>query len=84
MYSDFLEEIYDTMHDEIAREIDREIFIELLVAQGWFKQAINPVIPVTELRAWVDQNVNYEYKCMGHTWLFTHVNDFVAFTVRFA
>ena len=78
------EDLYQNLANEIASEIDKEFIISLLEADGWFKQIVNPVIPLDELLKWVSDNVIYNYKQLGNVWLFININDFVAFTLRFS
>jgi hypothetical protein len=78
------QEIYGMLFADLAREIDQEIIVNLLVSDGWYKQTINPIIPNDELHDWVEENVSHEYRFLGSVWLFKHIDDFIAFTLRFS
>lgn len=81
---DLLEELYQILGTEITKEVDAKIIIDILMKDGWFKQTVNPIIPKDELLDWVSANILNEYMHTHTVWMFKNINDFMAFTLRFA
>jgi len=81
---DLADEISQILLTEITRAIDQEFIIELLKSSGWYKQIVDPVTPISTVIDWVNENIQYEYKQFDNIFLFKNIDDFVAFTLRFA
>jgi len=98
--SDLENEIAQTLADEIAKEIDKEILdtfmTDILVEEGWIKTKINPAFPpngmmsgsfnewYSQTAEWVHLNAQGDYKLLKGQWLFKDPKDATAFLLRWS
>lgn len=91
------EDITQSLADEIAREIDKEILdtlmIDILVDEGWTATKLNPafgksIVPhvdwYIETAEWVHLNAQGDYKLLRGQWLFKDPKDATMFILRWS
>ena len=78
------EEIINEAGRQMAREIDFQIIVDLLVGTGWKKVVLNPMTweEGDEIDRWCEQQVKGKYKNMGLVWIFEQEDDANWFTLR--
>lgn len=83
-----LEEQYVTEAAErLAREIDRDLFFNLLVDIGWTRIELpSKWLPVSgvEIHEWRERNLTGEWKAHDNVWLFEKEKDAVIFALKWA
>ena len=92
------EEIIERASQEIAREMDKSIFEDLmtnvLIKEGWTETTINPAFGkgsiVTEIdwyaetAEWIHINAKDDYKLLKGQWLFKDPKDAMWFILRWS
>ena len=69
------------LSDEIAREIDNEILVELMVAGGYKKVKWTKLVSGS-MAAWCMDNCTGHWDTLGSYFLFKDANDAALFTLR--
>jgi len=98
--SDLENKIAQTLADEIAKKIDKEILdtimIDVLKDEGWTETKINPAFPpngmmsgsfndwYSQTAEWVHLNAQGDYKLLKGQWLFKDPQDATAFLLRWS
>lgn len=97
--TDLEEEVLNSIGDQLAREIDKEIIdtimMDTLVAKGWTATSINPafstnniLFPKDEWYAltaeWIHLNATGDYKLLIGQWVFENRGDAVMFTLKWS
>jgi hypothetical protein len=81
------EEIAAKLSNEIARHIDFEILLDVLIACGWtkvdLKFSLNRKRSI-DILEWCEENTQGKYKRQDGTFIFEDQGDAVNFTLRWA
>jgi hypothetical protein len=84
--TDLEDELMKSMADEIQKEIDGGIMMELLGANNWHKVKLYPMTMETseEVDAWVASNTKGRHWTQGIVWMFEQEQDAMWFNLRWA
>jgi hypothetical protein len=79
------EEIANTMGDQMAREIDREVLWGMLKDLGWHRVMIDRLTDnkhAIDITIWLEENVKNPYERCGQDFLFSAERDATMFILR--
>jgi hypothetical protein len=81
------EEIATKLSNEIAKHIDFEILLDVLIACGWTK--VDLKFPLNRKRSidileWCEENTREKYKRHDSTFIFEDQGDAINFTLRWS
>lgn len=93
------QDLMDRMTDELAREIDKTLLDDLMVAvlkdEGWIEIKVAPTLSTTMISSkttewyiqtaeWIHINAQGDYRLLRGQWLFKDPRDATAFLLRWA
>ena len=98
--SDLENIMLDRMSKEIAREIDKELLDDIMIAvlkdEGWIETKVNPAYTdigmlsgryeqwYSQTAEWIHINAQGDYKLLRGQWLFKDPSDATMFILRWA
>jgi len=94
------QDILDQMSKEIAREIDKELLDDIMIAvlkdEGWIETKVNPAYTdmgmlsgkyeqwYSQTAEWIHLNAQGDYKLLKGQWLFKDPRDATMFILRWS
>lgn len=93
------EQVLESLGQQIAREIDKEILdtimMDALTAKGWTTTSINPAFSANNIlfpknewysltAEWIHLNATGDYKLLKGQWVFEKKEDAVMFTLTWS
>lgn len=94
------QDILDQMSKEIAREIDKELLDDIMIAvlkdEGWIETKVNPAYTdmgmlsgkyeewYSQTAEWIHINAQGDYKLLKGQWLFKDPRDATMFILRWS
>ena len=94
------QDILDQMSKEIAREIDKELLDDIMIAvlkdEGWVETKVNPAYTdmgmlsgkyeewYSQTAEWIHLNAQGDYKLLKGQWLFKDPRDATMFILRWS
>ncbi len=82
----FEEELLRVKAEEMAKAMDFEILCDIFKTTGYREVVVDPWVhnSQSEIRTWVDNNVQGDYINSGNRWLFKIPQDATIFTLRWS
>jgi hypothetical protein len=90
MIKDLEQELAEKLSNEMAKEIDWELMVAMMISVGWIKVSIpNSWSDMTasfsrEIKEWCKENVKGHYNNRGRVWLFEKEQDAEWFMLRWS